>query len=440
MPSAVQQVSHPPASGALTPASPSGIEPEGGRRGRHWYGGDRRASTPTKAYGTLERAFAACSLIGVAGTTGGALLAVNGYGPFPLLGACSAVMLVTACLGRFAQESVIRFQRGELARVYASAMQAPQRAVFERRTGPTRMEALNQSVIDMLESVRLKVTGGDHVRLWAMAMRRALDSRAETSRALAAALGEDAHAIAAAAATARRAEADISAEAGELFDHAGRAVEATAFMAEEADALATSVRVVTAQIRKTAVFASDLAHGAISAQRDAASVTDMTAGLIDAAEQLRAILQRAQAAGGAGSDAATMAEEMTSLAAAGQAALDAMMQTARRLKADAETMAITVSVMNDTVQAQGTLGQALSESAVQQSEAITRLVRKAGSARGEIVALQERAGGMERRDLGLGAGSAARRAVERLPDHAEAVAKILRDLPVFESKVAAETV
>ena len=173
-------------------------------------GRDRRALSPIRAYGSLERAFGACGLIAAAGTTGGAVLAMHGYGPAPLLFATFMTLFLCTALGIWAMERVIQFQRGEVARAYANAMEAPRRAVFERRrTGPTRMETLSLAVTNLVETLRLTILGGDHVRLWAVAMRRALDERAETSRTLAAVLSEDAHAIAAAAAEVRRKETEV---------------------------------------------------------------------------------------------------------------------------------------------------------------------------------------------------------------------------------------
>jgi hypothetical protein len=402
---------------------------------------DRRAPSPLRAYGNLERAFAACGLIAACGTTGGAVFVSHGYGWGPLLAATSMALLLCACLGIWAQDRVIQYQRGEVARVYASALDSPRRAVFDRRRRDiSRMEALGAALVDLVDSLRMKLLGGDQARLWAISMRRALDDRAEVSRTLAAALGEDAHAIAAAAAAARRAETEIGADIADLFTGAGRAAEATGGLADEAEGLAATVRHTTGQLRQAASLAASLADSATAARVGVAGLGDVTGGLLEAANQVQAVLQRAERiavnAGGGGGDVAI---ELRILAGTGQQAMAAMAVAIEGLKAHAAAMTRTVTTICESAQAQDALGQALSESMSHQMQAVARVTAKSGVAKGEIISLQQRASAMEQRELGLGTGPAARRAMERLPDHAEAIAKILRDLPVLHGQPVANS-
>ena len=91
----------------------------------------------------------------------------------------------------------------------------------------------------------------------------------------------------------------------------------------------------------------------------------------------------------------------------------------------------TIEAMAETVQAQSLLGHTLGEAASYQIQSVGRVVAQVQSANAEIVALRDRAQELESRDLSMGTGPAARKAVERLPAHAEAVAQILRNLPQF---------
>ena len=405
---------------------------------------ERRGASPVGGYGSLERAFAACGLIAVGGTTGGAVLALQGYGAAPVVLAASLALLLCACLGMRALDRTQQFQRGEVARVYASALDGPRRAEFERRrSDPTRMEVLTQAMADLVDSLRLSVLGGDHIRTWAVAMRHALDDRAATSRTLAATMSEDAHAIAAAATASRRMESAVGEDLNTLFAHAGRAVQATTTMADETNALQASVRETTVHLRQASSLAVSLADNAMNAQRGVASLTEMTINLLHAADQVKAVLVRAEMvgmnagieaahAGEAGRGFAVVATEVRSLSTSGQQALDAMMLAVRGLKKDAVAMTQTVGVISEGVQAHGALGQALSDAVSHQMEEVSRVVSKAEVARSEIMALQQCATAMERHELGSGGGPAARSAVERLPLHAEAIALILRDLPSFE--------
>jgi hypothetical protein len=102
------------------------------------------------------------------------------------------------------------------------------------------------------------------------------------------------------------------------------------------------------------------------------------------------------------------------------------------LRQETADMHKTIDVMGETVQAQNALGQSLADAASYQVQSVTRVVQQVDSASEGLLALRDRARSVDPHDLGLGGGPAARRAVERLPDHADAVAKILRDLPVFK--------
>jgi methyl-accepting chemotaxis protein len=407
---------------------------------------ERRTLSPTQAYGSLERAFAASGLIAALGTAVGGVLVARGYGWPALAAATSVALLLCACTGIWAHDQVVRFQRGEVALIYATALQGPRRALFDRRKrDPTRMESLGMVLADCLDSLRLTVLGTDSLTRWAMDMRRILVDRSQTTEKLAAALGEDAHAIAAAANASRRAEADIAADIGDMFSHASRATIATADMHEEAMALAVAVRQVTAQTSQAAAIAAKLADTVFAATNGVAAVTEVTISLGQAADQVKAVLQRAEMlginagieaarAGDSGRGFAVVAAEVKNLATSGGAALDGMLQIVRGLKSEAAAMRHTVQSIGDTIEAQSALGLALADAASHQAQSVGRVVQQVETAHAEIVSLRDRAHEMESRDLGMGTGPAARKAVERLPAHAEAVAAILRDLPQFADK------
>jgi methyl-accepting chemotaxis protein len=435
-----------PASGRTTdyPFDPFAEAPALGARTEHAH--DRRAASPTKAYGSLERAFAATGLVAVAGTAAGAALAARGSGWPALLATASVALLLCALLGIWAQDLVVRFQRGEVAMVYATALQGPRRALADRRMREaTRMESLTLSMSDLVDSIRVAVFGRDRLTGWAIKMRQELGERASTSEAVASALWEDAHAIAAAANATRRAEAEITADIGEMWQHASLASEATGNMAAEAEQLAEAVRHVTTQTGQAATLAARLADHAVAAQSGVAAVTSVADNLGKAADQVKAVLQRAEMlginagieaarAGETGRGFAVVAAEVKNLATSGQAALDAMLQVVRGLRAEATCMREMIESMDGTIQAQNLLGHKLADAASHQIEAVGRVVHLVQTAHGEIKGLRDRAQTLETRDLGMGTGLAARKAVERLPEHAEAVAQILRNLPELEKQ------
>jgi methyl-accepting chemotaxis protein len=404
---------------------------------------DRRANSPMKAYGILERAFAASGLLGAAGCAAGAVMRARGYGWAPVLGLSSGVLLFCALAGIWAQNHVMQFQRGELALVYATALHGPRRASFDRRRlQPSWAESIGMTFGDLIDTIRLTVLGRDRFKRWGMDMRKALSERGPCAAALAVTLGEDAHAIALAMNATRRSEADIAAEFGVLSQHAGQAAGATSFMLDEIKALEQAIRLVTAHAENAATEAASLADTAFAAQRGVASVGEVTVSLVSAADQVRAVLQRADMlginagieaarAGEAGRGFAVVASEIKNLATNAQSALDAMLQIVGGLKKEAAEMRVTIAAMGDAVHTQTRLGQALAEAASHQVEAIGRVAKHVGAAAAEITVLRDRTNAFENRDFGLGAHSAARKAVERLPAHAEAVAAILRGLPEF---------
>ena len=211
----------------------------------------------------------------------------------------------------------------------------------------------------------------------------------------------------------------------------------TSSMEDEAEALQGAVRQTTARLQQAAALAASLADNAMSARRGVASVGEVSAQLQRAADQVGAVLQRAEIVGlnaglRAEEGAALMAAEIKGLAASGRVALEAMMQAVRALKENAVAMSQTVGVISESVQTHGALGEALSTAMSHQIEDVARMAAKAGVVKGEIVALQARANSLQSRDLRFGESPAARRAVERLPAHAEAIARILRDLPSVE--------
>ena len=404
---------------------------------------DRRAASPMKPYGELERAFAASGLLAVAGTVTGAILTLHGYGWPAVVGLAATVLLGCAAFGIRAQNQVLQYQRGELALVYATALQGPRRAVFDRRLLlPSWSESLGATFGELVDTVRMTVLGADRFKRWGMEMHKAVHERTPAADALAVSLSEDAHAIAAALNASRRVENEIMGEFAELSQHAGQAVHATVGVVEEVRALEESVRQITAHAEQGAADIARLADSAFTAQRSVVAVSEVTSHLIEAAEQVKAVLHRADMlginagieaarAGESGRGFAVVASEIKNLATSAQQALDTMIQVVAGLKTEAAGMRETIAAIADAVQGQTRLGLALADAASHQMQSIGRVAHLVGTANTEITVLRDRSLHFEQKDLALGTGVAARKAVERLPAHAEAVASILRNLPQF---------
>ena len=79
-------------------------------------------------------------------------MVLHGYGWGPLLGTAALALLACVCLGLWAVERVLHFQRGEMARVYASALQSPRRARFERRGADvSRLDSFSAAMAGLVE-------------------------------------------------------------------------------------------------------------------------------------------------------------------------------------------------------------------------------------------------------------------------------------------------
>jgi len=389
----------------------------------------------------IELGFAGTALMAACGTAVSFSLAQSGFSWRTQLAVTSLVLLGCAAAGIWAQDHAIRAQRAEVARVYAAALRGqPAPAIWREAGEATRLESLGLSLAGMIEVMRAKLLDGKSVVIWASAMRAAIDHRRQETLRLAAGLGEDAHVIATAAAASRTAERDITTQLTKARLWVEGAVGNTEALAEEAETLATAIRTVTKQTERASQIASRLSDSAFATHKGVTIIAETTGAMLHAAEQVQAVLNRAEMlglnagieaarAGEAGRGFAVVAAEVKALAQHGAGALEAMQLTVRELRAQANAVFERVQDMSEVIQSQHEFGHALQHAAILQGEAVGRMLRKLTAARGEAVALNEEMQTLAVPDTALGGGAAAQQAVERLPSYAEAMGQILRGLP-----------
>ena len=389
----------------------------------------------------LERGFAGAALLAAIGSTLGFSLAQAGFNWRAGLAVTSLVLLGCAAAGIWAQDSVVRAQRAEIARVYAAALRGqPEPNLFRNMGEATKLESLGLSLVGMIEVMRAKLLDGKSVVLWSSAMRAAIETRRRDALRMAAGLGEDAHVIAGAAAASREAEREIKQQLTTARGRAASAADSTEVLAEQAETLADAIRAVTAQTERASQIASTLSHSAFATHKGVATMADTTAAMLHAAEQVQNVLNRAEMlglnagieaarAGEAGRGFAVVAAEVKALAQHGAGALEAMQLTVRDLKAQAGQVFNRVQDLSDVIQSQHEFGHALQHAAMLQGDAVGRLLRTLTTTRGEVGALNTEMQALALPEGSLGAGAAAQQAVERLPGYAEAMAQILRGLP-----------
>jgi methyl-accepting chemotaxis protein len=401
----------------------------------------RPAATAAHPYVALERAFAFASLVAASSAAGAGCLAHLGYGWMAMMVITLTAMLVCALAGIWAQDTVAQTQRGELARIYAAALQGVRDRSVERRAGePTRLESMGLAIASLADGVRLAVLGRDTLNSWATDMRAALIVRRQETQRLAALFGEDAAILATTAAETRQADAELSLQVSKLRGQANSAADATNALVDDMDSLATAVRTVTAQSARATDIALRLSETSFATQRRVSGLSESTAAMLHAAGMVHNVLHKAEMlalnasieaarAGEEGRGFAVVAAEVKILAQTGTQALDGMMGAVRSLQSEVAEIAQRVQGVGDVVQAQHEFGHALSHAAMLQSEAVGRVLQRVGATQAEIQALNAGLDSFVAPESRRGAGLAAEQAVERLPGYAQAMAQILRGLP-----------
>ena len=403
----------------------------------------RPTATAAHPYVALERAFAFASLVAACGAATAGGLARLGYGWQAVLIVTMLSLLVCAVAGIWAQDVVTQFQRGEVARVYATALKGKRDRAVERRAGqPTRMESVGLSIAMLVDQLRAVALGRDTLTGWVTNTRAVLGVRSRESEQWAARIGEDAQVLATAAAASRLVEADVANRMGQVRNHAENAAAATVGLTDDVERLATAVRAVTAQSTRATEIATRLSETAFAAQRRMAGLADSAVAMLHAADLVHGVLHKAEMlalnasieaarAGEAGRGFAVVAAEVKILAQSGTVALDGMKDAVRSLQLEVAEITQRVQGIGEVVQAQNEFGHALSHAASLQSDAVGRVLHRAGMAQGEVQTLHAEVDGFRLTDTRLGAGAAAEQAMERLPSYAEAMAQILRGLPDF---------
>jgi methyl-accepting chemotaxis protein len=403
----------------------------------------RHAATQSRSTACVEHVLAFSALVATAGTAGGAYLSRSGHGWQAVLYAASGALLVCALAGLWAQDRIMRLQRGELARAYTSALQGQRdHAAGPRGAQASRLETLGHYLASLIESTRLVILRRDGLAGWAAAIRTGIEQRQRDAQRLAGTMAEDAHLIAEAAAGTRRGETETADRLAQMRGRTSASAAATDAAVCEATQLADAIRALTVNTERATSLAIRMAETAFTTQRGVATIADTATALLHAADQVRHVLRRAEllgvsagieaaGAGEAGRGFAMVATEMKSLAATGGAALDALLTAVRELKSESSQIAQRVQEVSDVVAAQHEFGHALAHAATLQADAVGRLLRQLGHAQGELRGLYNDVHTITLPDTRLGA--AAQQAVERLPSYAEAMAQILRGLPDFSA-------
>jgi len=400
----------------------------------------RTPPQPVSTTDVLERAFAASAGAAFVGALVAGCLIHAGYGPRALWTVMCLSLLASVVVGSWTLGRVDRAQRADVARVYTAALNGRRDVLVERSAAPTRAESLAQCLRDMIQAVKLATLGRDNLAVAMTGVWRGIAASRERGDAVALHISEDAHAIAMAAQASQEVERVYSNCWQNVRETTVRVEGVTDRLVIEAEGLAQSIRVVTAQVDACTGVAAQLADTAFATQNFVVGIGQATRAMQASAEELHHMMQRTEmAALNAGIEAAhagdsacgfaVVATEMKQLARTGGTALGQMLVVVGELKQQTGALCERVQQIGEAVQAQHEFGHALSHAAMLQADAVGRVIRQIEAAHGEVRALKAQMRDPALPALRLGVSPSARQAVERLPGYADAMADILRGLP-----------
>lgn len=210
---------------------------------------------------------------------------------------------------------------------------------------------------------------------------------------------------------------------------------------ERVTALTGAVGATTAEVQRVSASAIALSDRAFAGQRSVAGLDDHTATLMVAIERVEEALGRmghlahsasVEAARG-GEGAAGLAPIVTgiqALAAGTRAAIHALQTDVAAMSSQAAEASATAQEICEQVKAHHELGLALSHAVRQQGQEIAGILHILDAARSGIVTLRASVQAVTRHGTArLAKSDSLRETAARLPGHADAMARILRDLP-----------
>lgn len=392
------------------------------------------AHSPASPAGpALFRAFMAAAGMATLGTAAGFTLARGGHGIPELAGAMVIVFAACCAMGLHVQRASECARRGEVARVYAAALSGRRNHAIETQREPrSALEALGSLFGLAAENARASVAKRERLAQYAADMQQAVETSRSKSYNFSRGLTEDARAIAVAAEGSRQAECALAGRLQTVCEKAESAEAAGTAIAVEATMLAASVRAVTEQTERATDIASRLAETAFASQKSVTAMTELANPLLAAVEQVQSVLARTEIVA-MGSHETAVAAEVKQLAATGRAALEALLTAVRGLREEGGAVFQRVQELSDLVQAQHEFGHALSHTALLQADAVGRVLQQMDTATSDLRELSAEARNVKLPERRLGTTSAVQHAVERLPSYAEAMAQIVRGLPVYSA-------
>jgi len=291
--------------------------------------------------------------------------------------------------------------------------------------------------------VRGRPAGSDPTDATSLGFNAALHDGRHQARRLAATLNHEANILAEASgeidAAGSRLAADIQAADGAC----GLAQGAIARITDHVVALTGAVSATTAEVQRATTIGVGLSEMAFNSQRIIASLDERIGALVLATEQVERLLQRvgtlgqaasveAARSGVAGQSFAPIAASVQELACSALSAMTAMHQAVAEMGQQTANAAREAQEISERVKSQHERGLAISLAVAQQGEEMTQILRAIDEAQTGFITVRASVEAATRHGTArLAKTDTLRETAERLPNHAEAIATILRGIPDF---------
>lgn len=363
---------------------------------------------------TLDRCFAAVAISATIGMTLAYRWGAADVSPQFVLALAFTCVLVCALAGLFAQQRVAELRRADVARTYVTAVHTNGGSRIATFAGTkTPFERASAALADMADAISLRFAGHASVARRATRLAHQLRQSQVDAQRLAERMRQDIAVLQGMEGETRAAGRQVANWSLSLTAQTEAACGRAAALARDVDSLADAVRAVTVQAERAGGVATLLAETAFGTQQHVTALSGALGTLTARLDEVTLGL----------------AHGTPDPAAVREAAEDARAQLSD-MRREAAWLTRHVDRLTDAVQAQHDFGFALSHAASLQADAIDGICRHLAGTQEELTMLHAAVIDPPLTAAQLGNAVPAQRALERLPGYADAMAQILRGLPL----------
>jgi methyl-accepting chemotaxis protein len=393
----------------------------------------RQARNVAHPFVGLDRLLSLVAVIAASGTAANGYLAQRGVGWQPLTCVTFIVLLIAAVIGISILGEVNTRQREFAARVYSIAHNTLQPSLTSDEASPA--ESLGLALGATMNAVQRLTTERDELRDRMSGIVEFVATGREANAIILATLTDDALKISSAATSIKAANDDLTTRLQAARDHAVSAACATDALAAGTTQLAGEIDAVTAHIKRGALIANTLADSVTTTQLGVDGIGRSALNVLKAADGISETLRAAERMalnasieasrpGQAASEFKVVTGEIQSWAQTGSTALRLISEAVQELQVESEIALSGVREVKSALAAHIDVGRSLSNAIEQQSDAVRLILENLPTAEVNLRAMLNQAKTSARGEAQLDPALAGQLALERLPKHVEAIAKI----------------